>query len=93
MIRYKGKDKSLAQVHKSEFGASYSAPHTIMDALTVGMTTPKVSNLLKLDFSERTGIRFDSHFPDTYLHISFKNGRIAERKLGFNGIEIRPRDE
>lgn len=92
VVRYRGNAPSRALVHQSEFGVSYSASREIMDGLKVGMTTDETSELLKLDFSEESGIRFNSYRPDTYLHVVFKNGRITERRMGHNGVCLAPRE-
>lgn len=88
----RGQFPRFSQIHRTQFGVHYSASPDIMDALKVGMSTEKVSELLGLDFSERTGIRFNFYSIDTYLHISFKDGRISGRETGPNGIhpELRP---
>lgn len=92
VVRYRGNEPSRGRIHQSEFGVSYSASPQIMDGLKVGMTTDETSELLKLDFSEESGIRFDFYKPDTYLHVVFKNGRIADRRMGHNGVHLAPRE-
>lgn len=92
VTRYRGTEPSRCKLHKSEFGVGYSAPRDVADALEVGMTTAEVSELLKLDFSERSGIHFPFYNRDTFLKICFQNGRISERKTGPNGTHWKPRE-
>ena len=93
VVHYRGGEAGRASLHKSAHGVSYSAPGDIMAALKVGIATHEVSQLLKLDFSERSGIRFRFYLPDTYLHITFSDGRISERSTGPNGVHLELRPE
>jgi hypothetical protein len=81
VIRYRGKEPSRAKLHQTQDDNWYEADRTLMDALKVGLTTAEVSELLRLDFSERDGIYFAEYEPRTSLHITFENGRIAGRDL------------
>jgi hypothetical protein len=92
VIRYSGEEPGLVTVYRSEFGVDYDAPASIMNAFKVGMSTDEVSGILKLDFSEGTGIRFPSYSIDRYLHIAFQDGKISSITTGWNGVcpEFRP---
>jgi hypothetical protein len=82
VIRYGGKEHSRAKLNQTEDDNWYEADRTLMDALKVGLTTAEVSELLRLDFSERDGIYFPTYEPRTSLHITFENGRIVNRDVG-----------
>lgn len=81
VVRYRGKEPSRAKLRQTEDDNWYEADRAFMDALKVGLTTAEVSELLRLDFSERDGIYFAAYEPRTSLHITFENGRIAGRDL------------
>jgi hypothetical protein len=92
IIRYHGQEKPVAKIYKSDDRISYGAPREIMDALKVGMTTQEVSEFLRLDFSEATGIFFPCYSMDTYLKVIFEDGKIAHLESAWNGICIERRD-
>jgi hypothetical protein len=88
IIRYRGEEPSRARIYRSEDGISYAAPRDIMHGFRVGMTTSEVSQLLKLDFSEGTGVLFRFYLMDRYLHVSFEDGRISKISSGHNGVHV-----
>lgn len=85
IIHHVGAQQPQAEVFRSEFGVDYSAPREIVDQLLVGMNTNDVSNLIRTDFSERSGLTFNFYGFETRLQIVFKDGKISERKETWNG--------
>jgi hypothetical protein len=80
VIPYRGSG-AAATLTKGEDRLYYSAPRELMAVFLergVGMTTAQVSKLLKVDFSERTGITFHHFLCDTALHIEFKDGKVSK---------------
>lgn len=88
IIRYQGQQKPVARLLKTDDRLLYSAPSEIMNALKVGMSTDEVSQLLKLDFSEATGIFFPHYSIDRYLKVIFEDGKIADLEIAWNGVCI-----
>ncbi len=93
VVRYFGPSADETRMHSFETGVTYSAPHEIMDAIQVGMTTEEVSAILKADFRPDNGITFLHYTADTYLFIEFENGRVSARRRGHNGVDIGLRED
>ena len=91
VVRYTGGKKSKAKMVRAGGMALYSAPRSLMDKIRVGMTSREVSQVLKLDFSETQGIYFHSYSIDSFLNVSFKDGKVAKRSQGHNGVCVRRR--
>lgn len=89
VVRYVGTAFSRFRIFRSEYGITYDGPAR---AFEVGMTVREVSEILRLDFSEGSGLHFRFYGLDTFLHVAFENGRVSDISTGWNGldIELRP---
>jgi hypothetical protein len=87
VIRSPGPPAGGFTLHKSELGVTYEGPDRVIRRFEIGMPVSEVSKILRLDLSERTGLHFPFYRIDTFLHVSFENGRVSDIRTGWNGID------
>ena len=86
IVRYTGPDSDMTGIHRHEYGASYSSPPEVMNAIEVGMTIQEVSEILTADFSPSRGIMFRHDTRETYLHVELEDGRVLSSAAATTGF-------
>jgi hypothetical protein len=94
VFRYRGTATTRpATAYNNERGEKfYSSPAGIKinELLKVGMTAQEVSDTLKVDFSEKSGITFPFFTRTLMLRITFADGKIASMRTGDNSVCFEP---
>jgi hypothetical protein len=90
--RYRGPTpaKPPVSIFRNDRGVFYTAHVPVEKLIKVGMTAAEVSEALKVDFSERSGITFPFFTRTRMLHISFADGKVAAMRIGANSVCFQP---